>query len=217
MTRARLPHTAHMQRWRRPDALELELSASLSSRNRGGDDEYGWQVWTGDVHAVWDLADVTADGEDGPLAPPSAAAFGWRSASPVTDGDEVRLLVGQLERWLLPLDFDDPGMLFEAADAITQDLAGVVAPIVGNEELFQPDCYELTEQEWFDHLLVLRSIELIPQLRGHNIGGWASARSVEALTRGPPYGRVGLTERVLFRSDCRSSLGRHRAPHVPRQ
>jgi hypothetical protein len=109
---------------------------------------------------------------------------GWEGADPEWSDGEVRLEVGRLERWLLPLDFDSPMALFEAGDAIAGDLAHVIEPIMGDgDRVLSDDCYRLTGNDWVDRLLVLRSIELLPQLRGHGVGAWASARSIGVLVR----------------------------------
>jgi hypothetical protein len=58
--------------------------------------------------------------------------------------------------------------------------------LIGDEDrLFSDDCYDALDEEWldFDRLLILREIEVMPQLRGHGIGAWASARSVGILAR----------------------------------
>jgi hypothetical protein len=166
--------SAPASRWRRPDALELTLSINVSSRVDSEADEFGWQVWDGLIRAVWDLSDDASEELPG-------SGEGWDGADPEVVDDTMRLPVGELTRWMLPLDFDEPFALFEAADAIAQDLCDVVAPIVGDHQLLINDCYSLTGQEWFDRLLVLRAIELLPQLRGHGVGAWASARSVRLL------------------------------------
>lgn len=164
--------------WRRPDALDLELSINVGSSSDGETDNFGWQVWRGRIRGVWDLKDDPA-ADDGDRLPHPGS--GWEGADPEVRDETVRLPVGELERWMLPLDFDEPFALFEAADAVAQELCDVIAPIVGDHQLLIDDCYELTDQEWFERLLVLRSIEIVPRLRGSGAGAWASARSVQML------------------------------------
>ncbi|MGR7023286.1 hypothetical protein [Geodermatophilus sp. URMC 62] len=146
-------------------------------------------MWDGLIRAVWDLDE---DGDDGASEDLPGSGDGWDGADPEVDDDTFRLPVGELTRWMLPLDFDEPFALSEAADAVAQDLCDVVAPIVGDHPLLIDDCYELTSQDWFDRLLVLRAIELVPQLRGHGVGAWASARSVKQLA--PDSGTSILTK-----------------------
>jgi hypothetical protein len=158
-------------------------------------DEFGWQVWQGDIEAIWDLADPEAlhdpDLPSIDLQPFLTNAHGWAGTAAQVSGSRVRLRIGRLERWLLSLDGDDhsgtgdnviesASDLFEAADAISQSLQEVVAPLVGTTEVLSDECYRFG---YLDRLLVLAEVEIVPQLRGYGIGAWASARSIKALAR----------------------------------
>jgi hypothetical protein len=186
------------ERWPRPDGLHLQLSVGLGSRVEVTSDEFGWQVWQGDIEAIWDLVD--AEDLRYPARPSIdqlpflANAPGWAGTAAEVSDSRVRLRIGRLERWLLSLDGDDlsgtadnviesPYDLFDAADAISQSLHEVVAPLVGSTEVLSNECYTLAGNDYLDRLLVLAAVEIVPQLRGYGIGAWASARSIMALAR----------------------------------
>lgn len=171
-----------MERWRRPDALELELTASVSTRVWEAE-QFGWELWEGRIWALWDIEHWTSEqhaGERLPLPPEHRA--GWAGSDLQGGESGMRLHVGHLERWMRILDLDI-GTLLEAADAIAEDLLHVIEAIAGDDEPLREDFGKLTGQPWFDRLLVLRSAELVPQLRGYGIGAWASARSIRLLAR----------------------------------
>ncbi|WP_131801679.1 hypothetical protein [Klenkia soli] len=171
--------------WRRPDFLELVLTTRAESREGSEADEFGWQVWEGSIYAAWYVdggvrEDLPTDGS------------GWRGSDPIHDEDTMKLVVGELDRWMRRLDLDDTSDLLEAADAIAQDLLDVVEPIAGRDDVLTQVCYDLTDQDWIDRLLVLRVAEVIPQVRGWGVGAWASARSVQLLA--PDAGTLMLTK-----------------------
>jgi hypothetical protein len=178
-------------KWPRPTALQLDLGVSVGSRVDTEASEFGWEVWRGEITAVWDLDETTAEA----LAALSAAT-GWGGKAPGLDEGGLTMRVGELERWLLRLNGEDVGNpseravesamdLFDAADAMSGDLAHLAEALVGDDSLFCRDCYVLTQSEWMDldRLLILREIEILPQLRGYALGAWASARSVGLLAR----------------------------------
>jgi hypothetical protein len=183
-------------RWARPDGLHLQLSVGLGSRMEETGDESGWQVWQGDIYAVWDLAD---GGDDAARfstdeLPFPADVQGLDGAPANTHGSELRLRIGRFEGRLLSLDGDDLSGtadnviesafdLFAAADSISQTLHDVVAPLVGDAEVLSDECYTLTGNDFLDRLLVLEEIEIVPQLRGYGIGAWAAARTIKTLAR----------------------------------
>jgi hypothetical protein len=186
------------ERWPRPDGLHLQLSVGLGSRVEETSDEFGWQVWQGDIEAIWDLAD--AEDLHYPAHPSIdqlpflANAHGWAGTAAELSYSRARLRIGRLERWLLSLDGDDLSGtadnviesaydLFEAADAIAQSLHDVVAPLIGEADVLSDECYALAGTDYLDRLLVLAELEIVPQMRGYGIGAWASARSIKALAR----------------------------------
>jgi hypothetical protein len=181
------------ERWARPSTLRLDLGVSVGSRLDNEAAEFGWEVWRGTISAAWDLDDADPD-----TLPPLDGRSGWRDAKPHLDEVELTLRVGELERWLLrldgadlgnpaPLAIDSPMALFEAGDAMSSDLAELMEALMGDgdDRMFCEDCYKIGGEEWldFDRLLILREIEIMPQLRGHGVGAWASARSVGLLAR----------------------------------
>ncbi|MDX6284734.1 MAG: hypothetical protein QOG53_219 [Frankiales bacterium] len=179
-------------RWPRPTALHLDLGVRVSNRFDTEASAFGWEVWGGRITAEWDLDETDPD-----TLPSLGTITGWRGTVPDFEETALTLQVGQLERWLLRLDGEDVGnpagatvdspmTLWEAADAMSSDLTELVEALMGDDErLFCEDCYHITGyQEFdFDRLLILREIELLPQLRGHGIGAWASARSIGLLAR----------------------------------
>ena len=178
----------------RPDWLRLDLTTSANSQIQSQGDEVGWELWSGRIVAGWDCA---AD-------PSRAASVAAHLAVDV--GEElwveghVTLPVGDCELWLLRLGelhpvvedqvdlVTGPISVFDAADAISQDLADVVGPLVFSETdqavgMFLPEVDELTDGAWLEQLLILRSISVVRPLRGCGVGAWAAARALTVLAR----------------------------------
>jgi hypothetical protein len=98
-----------------------------------------------------------------------ADAHGWAGAAAEVSDIRVRLRIGHLERRLLSLDGDDLSGtadnviesaydLFDAADAVSQSLHEVVAPLVGTTKVLSDECYTLAGSEYLDRLLVLAAV-----------------------------------------------------------
>ena len=111
-------------------------------------------------------------------------------------GESQRLRVGRLERRVLPLGDEalcqghlppvsSGEQLWEAGDALSGALEELMAAVCGDRQLFRDEVYEVSGADWIDHLIVLESVELVPEVRGWGVGAWASATSIAALTRGP--------------------------------
>lgn len=82
------------------------------------------------------------------------------------DGD----VLGTHDRWARP-------------SALHLELGVSVSSRIDTEA--SEECYDILGEDRldFDRLLILREIAILPQLRGHGIGAWASARSVGLLAR----------------------------------
>jgi hypothetical protein len=120
-------------RWRRPDALELELATSVGSRYREAE-EFGWELWEGRIWAMWDVehwTEVRCAGEELPLPPEHGA--GWEGADLEGWSTTCACRSGHLERWTRVLD-PDVGTLLEAADAIATDLINLIEAIAGDDD-----------------------------------------------------------------------------------
>jgi hypothetical protein len=187
-----MPYAGAGTRWARPSTLRLQLEVGVSNRIDTEASEFGWEIWRGTISAEWDFEDVDAD-----ELPSLETITGWRGAKPQFEDTRLFLRIGELERWLLRLDGEDlgnpagmtvdsPMALFEAGDAMSNDLAQLMEGLMGDEDrVFCDDCYDIVGAEWLDidRLLILREIEILPEVRGHGIGAWASARSVGLLAR----------------------------------
>lgn len=186
------PPVPSAERWPRPDELDLELSVELTSRTGGLDEQYGWQLWQGTITAGWEWS--PPEGE--PPLPPQARGLWDAEPTMDYDGECQRLRVGRLERRVLPLGDEAlcqghlppvraGAQLWEAGDELSASLEEVTSAVCGDGPLFSDEVYEVSGAEWIDHLIVLESVELVPEVRGWGVGAWASATSIAALTRGP--------------------------------
>lgn len=98
--------------------------------------------------------------------------------------------------------------IYDAADALSQDLADLVGPIVEMEgdDPFVEQVMDASELGWYDELLIVRSVAVERHFRGMGIGGWAVARAISQLAPAVTT-LVALTAAPLNRSDFLRSFG----------
>ncbi|MFJ9390429.1 hypothetical protein ACIRON_16505 [Nocardioides sp. NPDC101246] len=203
----------------RPDWLRIDLSVSLRSQSHEQSDDLGWERWYARIFAGWDVYDDPDRGAKiaaslDRIFPPASGRADLGECT-----DELEVEVGGCELMLLRFDLPHPvfgkdvrvpstGLsIFEAADALSQDLADLVGPIVDleGESPFVDQVMDAAEDGWYDDLLIVRSVGIDKHFRGMGIGGWAVARVVNRLAAATTL--VALTAAPLNRSEFLRELG----------
>lgn len=204
----------------RPDRLRIDLSVSLPSQRRDQEDDFGWERWYARIFAGWDVYDDPDRGAELAAGLDRIFPTSQIQADLEQNDDELEVGIGGCELMLLRFDVPHPvfgedvqvpsigDSIYEAADALSQDLADLVGPLVDleGEGPFVGQVMDAAEVGWYDELLIVRSVGIDKHFRGMGIGGWAVARAVSRLAPSETT-LVALTAAPLSRSAFLRDLG----------
>jgi len=200
----------------RPDRLRIQLTASLPSQRQHQSDDFGWECWYATILGGWDSYDDPERGAD--VAAKLDTIFPGSGLQ--ADPDELEVEIGGCELMLLRFDVPHPVFgedvavasfgesIYEAADALSQDLVDLLGPMVDleSQDPFVEQVMNASEHGWYDELLIVRSAGINEHFRGMGIGGWAVARAIGHLaSEGTTL--VALKAAPLNRSDFLRDVG----------
>ena len=183
----------------RPTSVEVEAIGSLSG---GLLWDLGLDEWCVRVRATWyeqenalaaavrnhtriefqdfdQVAEVIA-GHGVHLDEGMSAWVGAQDLVVVHIGSELNVASGRDAIW-------DGRDLFEAADAEAGDLSNLVAPLIAAEgdELWSQEIMETFPGAFHtNEVILLRSVNITPAMRGHHLGAWTAAQSIALFASG---------------------------------